>query len=131
MERSRISRTSEGWKMTSPGPKLWGNFPWRVQNWGVIFRGGSKSWDKKRCHMDPLGKFQSFAVFSLLLKLKVMKNPPNDWNLPSFETKSNEKPAKSNFGCLPKRSFLTPWPFALNFEQNVVCECSFLISMSS
>ena len=71
------------------------------------------------------------AGFSLLLVSKVMKNPPNEWNLPSFETKSNEKPAKSNFGCLPKRSFLTPRPFALHFEQNVICECSFFISMSS
>ena len=77
MERSRISRTSEGWKMTSPGPKLWGNFPWRVQNWGVIFRGESKSWDKKQCHMDPIGKFQSFGGFFI-----------------TFETESNKKPAK-------------------------------------
>ena len=107
--------------MTSPGPKLGGNFPRRVQNWGV----------KNGVTWTHLANSNHLAGFSLFLVSKVMKNPPNDWNLPSFETKSNEKPAKSNFGCLPKRSFLTPWPFALNFEQNVVCECSFLISMSS
>ena len=70
--------------MTSPGPKLGGNFPRRVQNWGV----------KNGVTWTHLANSNHLAGFSLLLVSKLGKFQSFGGFFITFETKSNEKPAK-------------------------------------